>query len=61
LITPVSINENFFVQDIKELFDTLKKTKVLYKYDVKFTVRPKNKDNKVTKEKSENVKEIDLQ
>ena len=35
-----------------ELFTTLKKTEVLHKYEVEFTVRPKN-NNKVIK-KNEN-------
>ena len=49
LITDVSINENFFVKELKELFDTLKKTEVLHEYEVKFTVRPKQNNKKVTK------------
>jgi hypothetical protein len=48
----IEFYENFFVQELKELFDTLKKTEVLYKYEVKFTVRPKQNNKKVTKEKT---------
>jgi len=40
-----------------ELFATLKKTEVLDKYEVKFTVRPKN-NNKVIKEKKKIIEEI---
>jgi hypothetical protein len=47
----IEFYENFFVEELKELFVTLKKTEVLYKYDVKFTVRHKNNKIKMTKEK----------
>ena len=52
----IEFYENFFVQELKSLFETLKKTEALHKYDVKFTVRPKNKNNKVTKEKRKMLK-----
>jgi len=54
----IDFYENFFVQELKELFDTIKKTEVLHKYDVKFTIKPKqdNKYNKVTKEKRKMLK-----
>ena len=43
------------LQNQIELFATLKKTEVLHKYEVKFTVRPKN-NNKVIKEKRKLLK-----
>jgi len=51
----IEVFEDFFAQEIAQFFDTLKKTEVLHKYDVKFTVRPKNK-YKVTKEKMKMLK-----
>ena len=39
----IEFYENFFVQELKEFFEILKKTEALHKYEVKFTVRPKNK------------------
>ena len=38
----IEFYENFFIEELTQFFDTLKKTEVLHKYDVKFTVRPKN-------------------
>jgi hypothetical protein len=39
----IEFYENFFIQELKEFFEILKKTESLHKYEVKFTVRPKNK------------------
>ena len=52
----IEFYENFFVQDLKELFVTLKKKEVLHKYEIKFTVRPKNNKTKKTKEKRKLLK-----
>jgi|GEM_PF-2955950 len=52
----IEFEENFFVQELKELIDILKKTDVLHKYDIKFTVRPKQNNKKVTKEKRKMLK-----
>ncbi len=52
----IEFYENFFVEELIEFFATLKKTKVLHKYEVKFTVRPKNNKIKMTKEKRKMLK-----
>ena len=52
----IKFYENFFVQELKEFFEILKKTEALHKYEVKFTVRPKNNKIKMTKAKRKLLK-----
>ena len=52
----IEFYENFFIEELTQFFDTLKKTEVLHKYDVKFTVRPKNNKIKMTKAKRKLLK-----
>jgi hypothetical protein len=54
----IEFYENFFVQELAQFFDTLKKTEVLQKYEVKFTIRPKQNTKKVTKEKRKMLKKL---
>ncbi len=51
----IETSEDYFLQELSMFFDTLKKTEILHKYDVKFTIRPKNK-MKMTKEKRKMLK-----
>jgi hypothetical protein len=47
----MEFNEDCFVQSLIDFFDTLKKSDNLNKYEIKFSIKPKQQQNKISKEK----------